>query len=93
MGLATAGAILKNGKDICLGGLGGELSVLGQNGIVEVAHQAHTKEITAMRVNVREGRPELVTASLDETIKIWNQYFEQLLVININLVGQFTMLA
>ena len=56
LGMATAGVVLSNGKDVCLGGFYGELSVLCENGILEVARQAHTKEITVMKINVREDR-------------------------------------
>jgi|JI9StandDraft_2_1071091.scaffolds.fasta_scaffold1036865_1 hypothetical protein len=40
--------------------------------MVEVAKQAHNKEITVIKTNIREEHKELVTASLDETIKLWN---------------------
>ena len=65
LGFATAGAVLYNGKDICLGGHYGELSILSENRIVEVVRQAHTKEITAISINNSRDRQELITAALD----------------------------
>ncbi len=53
LGLANSGVILSNGNDICLGGFSGSISVLSANGMVEIAHQAHGKEITVMKNNVR----------------------------------------
>lgn len=45
-----------------------------------------------MKTNLRENNPELVTASLDETIKVWNSYFEQLIVISLNFQEEFSLL-
>lgn len=45
-----------------------------------------------MKANFRENNPELVTASLDETIKVWNSYFEQIIVISLNFQEEFSLL-
>ena len=45
-----------------------------------------------MKTNIRDNCRELVTGSLDETIKIWNEYFEIVLIINLNLQDEFSYL-
>jgi hypothetical protein len=49
--VASSGAVLPGRKDICLGGMQGELSILSANGIIEMASNAHSKEIVAIQVN------------------------------------------
>ncbi len=50
IGLASAGAVLPNRKDICLGGTEGQLSILSENGLFTVASNAHNKEIVTIKV-------------------------------------------
>lgn len=45
-----------------------------------------------MKSNQRDGHYELITASQDETIKIWNEYFEQLFAIDLKIKEDFTLL-
>lgn len=72
LGVASSGAVLPGRKDICLGGMQGELLVLSTNGLFEMASNAHSKEIIAIQVNQFDTSFEIITASLDESIKIWN---------------------
>jgi hypothetical protein len=52
-----------------------------------MASNAHNKEIIALKVNELPSSFEIISASLDETVKLWNEYFEQLLVINLAVQG------
>lgn len=72
LGVASSGAVLPGGKDICFGGMQGELLVLSENGLFEMASNAHSKEIIAIQVNQLPSSFEIITASLDESIRIWN---------------------
>jgi len=40
---------------VCLGGPNGELSILSDNGIYEVASNAHSKAVIAMKLNRKEN--------------------------------------
>lgn len=66
--------------------------MLSEDGLFEVANNAHSKEVILMRVNIKVKTFELITAGLDETVKIWSEFFEQLLIINLNITDEFTIL-
>ena len=40
-----------------------------------MASNAHSKEIIAIQANELPSSFYIITASLDETVKIWNEYF------------------
>lgn len=90
--MASSGAVLPGRKDICLGGMQGELLVLSANGLFELASNAHSKEIIAIQVNQLDTSFEIITASLDESIKIWNEYFESIHTIYLSVPGEFKVL-
>ena len=84
--------MLPGRKDVCLGGMQGQLLVLSVNGLFEMASNAHSKEIIAIQVNQLETSFEIITASLDESIKIWNEYFESIHTIYLSVPGEFKVL-
>lgn len=65
VGIASSGAVMPNQKDICLGGMQGELSILSVNGLFEMASNAHSKEIISIIINQLSSSFEIITASLD----------------------------
>ena len=45
-----------------------------------------------MRLNPKVNSFEVVSAALDDTLKVWNEYFELIMTVNLTELGDFTLL-